>query len=434
MRITVIGTGYVGLVTGACFADLGHAVTCVDCNKRKVSMLKKGKVPIFEPGLDEVIQRNRASGRLSFTTDIAKPVRKSNFVFIAVGTPPRPNGEPDLSQVETAARSIAKNLNGYKIIVNKSTVPVGMGDVVAGIIRRLRGPRMRFSVVSNPEFLREGTAVYDFMNPDRIVIGSRDPKASEMVKHLYRSLNATVTITDVRSAEMIKYASNAFLACKISFINEVSRLCERMGADVSEVARGMGQDKRIGPAFLQAGAGFGGSCFPKDTMALLHTGQRENEEMKLLSSVVQVNTDQKKFMVDKVRKAVGTLKGANIGVWGLAFKANTDDMREAVSVDVIRALRSAGASIAAYDPAAMANARAFLPDIRYARDMYDAVRGSDLLLVLTEWNEFKDADLRKVKSLLKHPVIVDGRNLYDPAEMRRLGITYLGVGRSSKKP
>jgi len=334
-----------------------------------------------------------------------------------------------MSQVESAARSIAKNLNGYKIIVNKSTVPVGSGDMVSDIIRKIRGARARFSVVSNPEFLREGSAIHDFMNPDRIVIGSRDPSASEMVRQLYRSLNATVQITDVCSAELIKYSSNAFLATKISFINEVSRLCEKVDADVAEVARGMGLDRRIGPAFLQAGAGFGGSCFPKDTWGLLHTGSNAGMEMKLVKSVIQANEDQKKFMVSKVREAAGSLKGKKIAVWGLAFKANTDDMREAVSIDVIRALVDAGAKITAYDPAGMENARKTLPDIAYAKSQYDAAHGADFLLILTEWNEFKDADLSRVKSLLKTPLIIDGRNLYDLKTMKKLGITYRGVGR-----
>jgi UDPglucose 6-dehydrogenase len=431
LKICVIGTGYVGLVTGACFADLGHSVVCVDTDKKKVEMMRKGNSPIFEPGLEEVLRRNMSAGRLSFTTDIGKPVRQSNFVFIAVGTPPKDDGQPDMSQVETAAKSIAKNLNGYKIIVNKSTVPVGSGDMVASIIRKIRGAKAKFSVVSNPEFLREGSAIHDSMNPDRIVIGSRDPSASEMVRQLYRSLNANVLITDVRSAELIKYSSNAFLATKISFINEVSRLCERVGADVAEVAKGMGLDRRIGPAFLQAGAGFGGSCFPKDTWGLLHTGNNAEMDMLLLKSVIQVNEDQKKFMVSKVRSAAGSLKGKKIAVWGLAFKGNTDDMREAISIDVIRALVDAGAKVTAYDPAAMENAKRSLPDIGYAKDQYEAARGADFLLVLTEWNEFKDADMKKVKGLLKTPLIVDGRNLYDLKTMKKLGFTYRGVGRSA---
>jgi UDPglucose 6-dehydrogenase len=328
-----------------------------------------------------------------------------------------------------AANSIAKNLNGYKIIVNKSTVHVGSGDMVADIIRKVRGPKARFSVVSNPEFLREGSAIHDSQNPDRIVIGSRDRSASEMVKDLYRSLNATVLITDVRSAELIKYASNAFLSTKISFINEVSRLCEKVDADVSEVAKGMGLDRRIGPAFLQAGAGYGGSCFPKDTWGLLHSGNNAGMDMILVKTVIQVNEDQKKYMITKVREAAGQLKGKKIAVWGLAFKGNTDDMREAVSIDVIRALLDAGAKVTAYDPAAMENARQSLPDIAYAKDQYDAVRGADFLLVLTEWNEFKDADMNKVKGLLKTPLVVDGRNLYDLKTMKKLGFTYRGVGR-----
>ena len=429
MKICVIGTGYVGLVTGACFADLGHSVVCVDTDKKKVAMMKKGNSPIFEPGLEEVLRRNLSAGRLSFTTDIAKPVRSANFVFIAVGTPPKDDGQPDMSQVESAARSIAKNLNGYKIIVNKSTVPVGSGDMVADIIRKIRGPKARFSVVSNPEFLREGSAIHDSQNPDRIVIGSRDPSASEMVKDLYRSLNANVLITDVRSAELIKYASNAFLSTKISFINEVSRLCEKVDADVAEVAKGMGMDRRIGPAFLQAGAGYGGSCFPKDTWGLLHSGNNAGMDMILVKSVIQVNEDQKKFMVTKIREAAGTLKGKKIAVWGLAFKGNTDDMREAVSIDVIRSLVDAGARVTAYDPAAMENARKTLPDIAYAKNQYEALHGADFLLVLTEWNEFKDADLKRVKDSLKTPLIIDGRNLYDIKTMKKMGFTYRGVGR-----
>jgi UDPglucose 6-dehydrogenase len=431
MKISVFGAGYVGLVTGACFADLGHRVLLADIDRKKIAMLRKGKIPIFEPGLDEVVKRNARQGRLVFTTEQPRAVRESDILFIAVGTPPLPNGEADQSQVKTVAKTIGTYLNGDKIIVNKSTVPVGMGDLVASIVREQKGGRHKFSVVSNPEFLREGNAVHDFMNPDRIVIGASDPRAADMVAQLFRPLNARITMTDVRSAEMIKYASNAFLACKISFINEIAALCDRVGADVNEVAAGMGQDRRIGAAFLSAGAGFGGSCFPKDTLALISVSERESLEAKLLRSVVQVNAEQRKRMLEKVKDAVGPLEGRLIAVWGLAFKANTDDMREAVSVDIIGLLRSAGARIKAYDPAAMANARRSLPGIAFARDPYDAVRDADGLLILTEWNEFKEADLGRVKSLMRKPAIIDGRNIFDLKTVKALGFTYRGVGRSA---
>lgn len=431
MNIGVIGAGYVGLVTSACFADLGHTVVCMDIDKRRVAGLNRGKVPIFEPGLDELMKRNRAQRRLSFTSDYDVAVKHGRVLFIAVGTPPKANGEADLSHVETVAREIGKRLNGEKVIVNKSTVPVGMGDLVASIIREQAGDRHRFAVASNPEFLREGSAVHDFMNPDRVVIGAQDPKAADTVAQLFRPLNANILVTDTRSAEMIKYASNAFLAAKISFINEVAALCDRVGANVDEVAKGMGQDKRIGAAFLQAGAGYGGSCFPKDTLALVHVAQREGLEMKLLRATVQVNTDQKKRIMEKIKDAVGPLEGRLIAVWGLAFKANTDDMREAVSVDVIKALQASGARIRAYDPAAMERARGELRSVIYAKDPYDAVKGADGLLILTEWNEFKEADLKRVKSLMAKPVIVDGRNLCDLKIVRDLGFTYRGVGRSA---
>ena len=431
MKISVIGTGYVGLVTGACFADLGNSVTCADTDRRKISQTKKGRIPIFEPGLDEILARNRKQGRLKFTSDSGSAIRASQVVFIAVGTPSKDTGEPDLSQVETVARDIGKNLNGHKVIVDKSTVPVGMGDLVAAIVRERRGARQRFSVVSNPEFLREGSAVHDFMNPDRIVIGASDRRDAETVAALYRPLNAPVHITDLRSAEMIKYASNSFLATKISFMNEVAALCDRVGANVREVAKGMGSDKRIGAAFLQAGAGFGGSCFPKDVKALMHTASREGISMRVLQATLQVNQEQKKRMVEKLKEIVGPLEGRTIALWGLAFKANTDDMREAVSLDIIEQLKSAGARVRAYDPAAMVKARPLLRGITFARDPYDAVREADGLLILTEWNEFKQADLKRVKSLLGRPNIVDGRNLCDLKAVRRLGFSYRGVGRSA---
>ncbi len=431
MKICVVGAGYVGLVTSACFAELGHDVVCADIDKRKIASLKQRHSPIFEPGLDELIGRNVRQGRLSFTSNSGKAIRACQVIFIAVGTPPLEDGQPDTSQVMTVAREIGKNLNGEKIIVDKSTVPVGMGDLVASIIKEHPGSKHLFSVVSNPEFLREGNAVQDFMNPDRIVIGANDRKAADKIRQLFRPLNAPIMETDVRSAEMIKYASNAFLACKISFINEIAALCEKVGADISEVARGMGLDKRIGSAFLQAGAGFGGSCFPKDTKALAHLGRREGAELKLIDTTILVNTLQKRRMVDKLKTSIGPLEGKTIAIWGLAFKANTDDMREAVAVDVIQALLASGARVRAYDPAAMKNAKTILPRIGYSKDPYEAARDADALMILTEWNEFKQADLRRVKSLLRSPVIIDGRNLYDLGLMRKLGIQYQGVGRLS---
>ncbi len=426
-----MGAGYVGLVTSACFADLGHRVACADIDARKIAQLKKGRVPIYEPGLDELVRRNLKTHRLAFTSSVRDAVRSAEIVFIAVGTPARPDGEADLSAVKAVAREIGRSLNGPKIVVNKSTVPVGMGDLVASIIREERGGRYRCAVVSNPEFLREGSAVHDFMHPDRIVIGAGDAKASETVARLFRPLNAPIMVTDVRSAEMIKYASNAFLACKISFINEIAALCDRVGADVAEVARGMGQDKRIGAAFLSAGAGFGGSCFPKDTSALLHLAKREGLELRLLAATIQANTEQKRRVLEKVKEAAGPLEGRAIGVWGLSFKPDTDDLREAVSLDIIGALVAAGARVRAYDPAAMPKARALLPAVAFARDPYDAVKDADLLLILTEWNEFKEADLARVKQAMRRPVIVDGRNLYNLSTMRGLGFAYRGIGRST---
>ncbi len=430
MDICVVGAGYVGLVTSACFADLGHTVTCVDVDKARVALLNKGKIPIFEPGLDETVKRNRAQKRLTFTTQLGPAVKASRVVFICVGTPPKPSGEADLSYVEGAARDIAKHLNGEKVIVNKSTVPVGMADLVASIIREKGHAKHRFAVASCPEFLREGSAVHDFMHPDRIVIGADDAKAADTVAQLFRPLNAPIQITDARSAEMIKYASNAFLATKISFINEVAALCDRVGADVKEVARGMGTDRRIGAAFLNAGAGYGGSCFPKDTLALISVMEREGLDARILKSTVAVNADQKKRIFEKLKDAAGPLEGKLVAIWGLAFKADTDDMREAVSVDVIAALTHAGARVKAYDPAAMHHARKLVPGIGFAKDPYDAVKGADALLILTEWNEFKEADMQKVKGLLNKPVIVDGRNLLDPKATRRMGFTYRGVGRA----
>jgi UDPglucose 6-dehydrogenase len=428
--LCVAGAGYVGLVTSACFADLGHSVVCVDRDHRKIAGLKRGKVPIYEPGLEEIIRRNLKQRRLAYTSSWAEGLRKARVVFICVGTPMKAGGEPDLSQIESAARDIGAHLKGRTIVVNKSTVPVGMGDLVASILRESKGARHGFSVASCPEFLREGSAIHDFLNPDRIVIGASDAQTAQTVAKLFRPIKSHVLITDVRSAETIKYASNAFLATKISFINEIAALCDRVGADVSEVAKGMGLDKRIGGAFLSAGAGFGGSCFPKDTHALIHVMERERLEARLLKATLQVNEDQKRRVVDKVKEVAGPLEGKTIAIWGLAFKANTDDMREAVSVDIIAALRTAGARVKAYDPEAMPNARRLLPDLGLAKDPYDAVKNADALLILTEWNQFKEVDLTRVRRLLRGNGLVDGRNILDPKVARAAGFQYRGIGRS----
>ncbi len=433
-RLAVIGAGYVGLVTGACFADLGNRVACVDMDAEKIDKLRRGEMPIFEPGLEELVNRNVQAGRLSFTTDYAEGLAGAEFVFIAVGTPSGYDGEADLTYVQDAARRIAEVMDHPIIVVNKSTVPIGTGDLVTEIIQKYQKKPIPFSVVSNPEFLREGSAIQDFMNPDRIVLGSSDRKAAERVAELHRPLGAPVMVTDLRTAEMIKYASNAFLATKISFINEIAAICERLGADVKEVAAGMGMDRRIGPAFLQAGVGWGGSCFPKDVKALEHMAAMHDCHPQLLRAVMDINRDQRRRLVLKVRDALGGLKDKCIGVLGLSFKPNTDDMREAPSVEVIRLLLSEGAWVRAYDPVAMPTARRILPSIEYASDPYSLADGADALVVVTEWNEFKQLDLHRVRELMRTPVVVDGRNIYDPKEMAQLGFIYRAMGRPTYEP
>lgn len=433
-RLAVIGVGYVGLVTGACFADLGNRVRCVDLDTERIGQLEKGEMPIFEPGLEELVTRNVAAGRLSFTSDYAEGLADAEFVFIAVGTPSGYDGEADLTYVQEAARRIAEIMDHPLIVVNKSTVPIGTGDLVAEIIEKYQKRPIPFSVVSNPEFLREGSAIQDFMNPDRIVLGSTDKKAAERVAELHRPLGAPTMITDLRTAEMIKYASNAFLATKISFINEIAAICERLGADVKEVAAGMGMDRRIGPAFLQAGVGWGGSCFPKDVKALEHMAAMHDCHPQLLRAVMDINRDQRRRLVLKVRDALGGLKDKYIGVLGLSFKPNTDDMREAPSIEVIRLLLSEGAKVRAYDPVAMPVARKLMPFIGYACDPYDLSEGADALVVVTEWNEFKQLDLQRIRQLMRSPVVVDGRNIYDPKEMAQLGFVYRAVGRPTYDP
>ena len=433
MELCVVGIGYVGLVTATCFADLGNRVLCVDVDKKKIDGLKKGHIPIFEPGLQEMVLRNHKDKRLVFTTSLAEGLAKADVVFIAVGTPSLPSGEANLEYVKEVARGVGRHAGGDLIVVDKSTVPVGMGDMVESLVNdelEKRRAKHKVAVVSCPEFLREGSALYDFMNPDRIVIGSRERKPAEKVAELFKSLPGKKMITDLRSAEMIKYASNAFLATKISFINEIANLCERVDADVKQVAEGMGLDKRIGAAFLNAGAGYGGSCFPKDVSALVQIAEKEGYGFQILKSVIAVNEHQKRSMLARIKKLVGTFEGKTFGVLGLAFKGNTDDMRDAVSIDVIRGLLEKGARVQAFDPAAMEHAAKLIPGIKLCKDAHEAAKGAHCLVVLTEWNEFKELDLAAVKKLLKHPVLVDGRNLYDPIKVKKLGYTYQGVGRS----
>jgi UDPglucose 6-dehydrogenase len=428
-QICVLGVGYVGLTTATCFADLGNAVIGVDIDERKIAGLLQGRLPIYEPGLEEMVRRNLAAGRLQFTTDYRRAIGQSEFVFIAVGTPSGADGEADLRYVRAAAEQIAISLQRPAIIVNKSTVPIGTGDLVTTIIRRLN-PTAEFAVVSNPEFLREGSAIADFMNPDRVVLGAEDREAAARVAELHAPLNAPVIITDTRTAEMIKYASNAFLATRISFINEIAVICDELGADIKEVARGMGLDKRIGPAFLDAGVGYGGSCFPKDVQALAHMAAIHGRHPQLLYAVMEINRSQRRLVVLRLREMLGTLDGRTIALLGLSFKPNTDDIREAPALEIAHLLSLEGARLRAFDPLAMEQARPYLPPgTVLARDPYDAATGADALVVVTEWNEFKQVDLRQLKAVMARPVIIDGRNIYDPREMRREGFEYYGIGR-----
>ncbi|MEI6513216.1 MAG: UDP-glucose/GDP-mannose dehydrogenase family protein [bacterium] len=430
MNICVIGTGYVGLVTGVVFADLGNDVICVDKDEKKIELLKAGKSPIYEPGVEELIERGIEEGRLVFSTDINESIKRSEVVFIAVGTPSLPSGESDLSQVEEVAKSIALSLNGYKIIVNKSTVPVGSGNNVRDLILKYRNGKNDFDVVSNPEFLREGQAVYDTLHPDRIVIGATNHSAALKIVELYAPLERPMLMTDLASAELIKYASNCFLALKISYINALSQLCESVNADIALVAKGMGADSRIGPSFLQAGLGYGGSCLPKDVAALIATSQRFGCDASMLKAVQVINTEQPKHFVDKIKKALGGLDGKTIAVLGLSFKPNTDDLREAKSIEIIRYLLSEKALVKAYDPAAMENFKRFHPTITYANSPYDAAQDADAVVLITEWNEFKQLNLDRLRSVVKQPYLFDGRNIYDPTRVRRSGFCYEGVGRA----
>ncbi len=435
MNIAVVGTGYVGLVTGAVFADLGNDVVCVDKDAAKVEMLRAGQMPIYEPGLEELVHRNAADGRLAFTTDLTQAVRRADIVFIAVGTPPKANGESDLSAVEEVALGIARALDRYKVIVNKSTVPVGTGDLVRDLITRNRHRPIDFDVVSNPEFLREGSAIEDTLRPDRIVIGAPNQQVAMTLLELYAPLERPMIITDVPSAEMIKYASNSFLATKISFINAIANICELAGADVTQVVKGMGLDPRIGREFLQPGLGYGGSCFPKDTDSLVQTAASRGYEFRLLRSVVEVNRERAQRFVALMRKVLDPLEDRVIAVLGLAFKAKTDDMREARSVEVIAALLEGGARVRAYDPAAMANARSLLPPtVEYCQSSYEAAEGADAVAIVTEWNEFKLLNLERLRGVMRRPLVFDGRNIYEPERMRRLGFEYHSIGRKPVYP
>lgn len=428
MKLCIVGVGYVGLVTGVCLADLGNDIICVDVDKEKIKKLKKGILPIFEPGLEELLKRNKK--RIKFTTVLKEGVQKSDIIFIAVGTPPKENGEADLTFVKDVAKGIGKYINGYKIIVDKSTVPVGMGDIISSIINSNMKRKYNFDVVSCPEFLREGTGIHDFMNPDRIVIGTSKKEVGNKVAEIFRPISTKIIITDIRSAEMIKYASNSFLATKISFINEIANICERVGADVKTVAEVMGMDKRIGGLFLEAGAGFGGSCFPKDVAALINIARHEDYEPMILQAVMETNKLQRKIIFNKIKKILGTIEGRQIGILGIAFKPNTDDIRDAVAIDIINLLLQKGCNVKVFDPAAMENAKKVLKGIHFCKNIYSVAENSECLVILTEWNEFKEADLNKIKKLMKKPAIVDGRNIYDPKYVKKLGFEYLGVGRA----
>jgi UDPglucose 6-dehydrogenase len=432
MHIAVIGTGYVGLVTGACFAEFGVDVTCVDVDEDKIARLLEGVMPIYEPGLEQLVLKNTHAGRLRFTTDVKQAVEQALVIFLAVGTPPKLDGSPDLSFVEQAALSVADYMNGYKVVVTKSTVPIGTGEHIRKLISERKKTRANFGVVSNPEFLREGAAINDFMRPDRVVIGSRDEEAIAIMKDLYRPLyliEAPFVITSLEAAELTKYAANAFLAMKVSFINEIANLCDKIGCDVHDVARAIGMDKRIGSKFLHPGPGFGGSCFPKDTRALSSVARQFDSASMIVDAVIEVNNRQGELMLTKIQKLVGPLNGKTIAVLGLAFKPETDDMREAPAIGIIRSLLAEGAKIRAYDPVAKHEAMKVLPEISYADDEYAAVKNADALVFVTEWNQFRALDMIRIRDLMTTPKIADLRNIYDPEDMREFGFEYVGVGR-----
>ena len=437
MHISVIGTGYVGLVTGACFAEFGVNVTCMDSDARRVASLEKGEVPFYEPGIKELVTKGLRENRLTFTTDIAKAVDQALVLIIAVGTPPRGDGFADLSYVEEVGRGIGRNMTSYKVIVTKSTVPVGTGHKLREIIKQTQQKPVRFDVVSNPEFLREGSAIEDFMRPNRVVIGADSDQAVAILKDLYRPLyliETPIVVTDVPTAELIKYASNAFLATKISFINEIANLCEKVGANVQIVAKGMGLDHRIGSKFLHAGPGFGGSCFPKDLTALIQMGERHGQPMQIASAAAKVNDEQRRRMVTKICEALGGLTGKTVGLLGLSFKPNTNDLREAPALAIGQELLSAGAAIRAYDPEALEEACRVLPAIQACRDAYHAAEGADALIIMTEWNLFRNLEFEKLKAAMRSPVLLDLRNIYDPARVAAAGFQYISIGRQTQGP
>lgn len=432
MQIAVIGTGYVGLVSGACFAEFGINVTCVDVDKGKIDKLNNNIIPIYEPGLDQVVEKNVKAGRLEFTTDLKGAVEKAKVVFFAVGTPPKEDGTPDMSYYQQAAEDVTGAMNGYKVLVTKSTVPVGTGKWLKNFVAERIPNGMSFGVASNPEFLREGAAIEDFMRPDRVVIGSNEPEAIEVMKELYRPLyliETPIVITSLEAAELIKYAANAFLATKITFINEVANLCDAIGCDVHDVARGMGMDNRIGRKFLHPGPGYGGSCFPKDTRALTTVADQFGVETRIVDAVIEANEFQRQAMIPKIQKLVGDLNGKKIGMLGLSFKPETDDMRESPAIEICHGLIEHGATVRAFDPVAMEESKHYIRGIEYASDEYDALTDADALVIVTEWNQFRSLDLERVKSILKEPKIADLRNIYEPDDMRELGFEYVGVGR-----
>jgi UDPglucose 6-dehydrogenase len=438
VRLAIFGTGYVGTVTGTCFADLGNHVTCVDVSEQRIARLRTGDPVIYEPGLAELLRKNLGAGRLEFTTDATAAVASADVIFICVGTPPRSTGEADLSYVQAVARTIGKHMRGYKIVINKSTVPVGTYALVQRAVREAQeGPEVAFDVVSNPEFLREGSAVADSQNPDRVVIGVESERARAVLETLYRPVvraGQTIMFTTIPSAEMIKYASNAMLATRISFMNEISHLCESMGADVKEVARGMGLDRRIGPLFLDAGCGYGGSCFPKDVKALAHLLEQQGLTSTLLQAVTYINERQKMTVVQKLKRFLPALDGATVAIWGLAFKPRTDDIREAPAITVIEELLRGYATVRAYDPEAVENTRRVFPDasrVYFAKSAYEALEGADALVILTDWDEFRAPDLLRMKESMRRPIIVDGRNILDPRDMKFMGFSYGSMGRAA---
>ena len=437
MNICVVGSGYVGLVTGACLADFGMHVVGVDIDETKVRALSAGKVPIYEPGLEELVQKNMKEGRLRFTTELGPAIEEAQAVFIAVGTPPKSDGSADLTFIREVASSIARHLNGYKVIVTKSTVPIGTGQMIETIVRQGAGGKHRFAVVSNPEFLREGSAIEDFMYPDRVVIGTRDGRAAELMQDVYSPLAAAAVpfiITDVETAELIKYASNGFLATKISFINEVAQICEAWGANVEVVAKGMGLDSRIGPKFLSAGPGFGGSCFPKDTRAVAQIARDQGLRFRIIEAVLEVNEVTQRRMIDKIERAAGGIAGRTFAVLGLSFKPNTDDIRESPALPIVQGLLDGGAAVRAFDPEAMEGCRPLFPAVTFCDHAYEAAAGADALVIVTEWNQFRKLELDRLHQLLRQPLVIDLRNLYEPEKMAAAGFRYVSIGRLEGVP